>query len=38
MFHTRVRPLNTRNTHPKQNLNNNLCQGPVVALRKALLA
>ncbi len=29
MVHTRIRPFNTRNTYPEQNLNNDLCQAVV---------
>lgn len=29
MTHTRIRPFNTRNTYPEQNLDNDLCQAVV---------
>ena len=30
MTHTRIRPFNTRDTYPEQNLDNDLCQAVVV--------
>ena len=35
--HTRIRPFNTKDTYPEQNLDNDLCQAVVAKVRVSMI-